>query len=805
MVRTAAAVIDMVRSEIGIRGLDVPAAAAEIGVTEDSLARHLDGAYARSDSLAKYRIWLNGEAEDERQLDLLPGSETGNVRETSPLEELRLSEIDPPRSKWRVVDLFSGCGGLSLGFELLEGGSLFSTVLAVDVEDAMVETFNVNHCTTASPVARKVDLSDFINAAEVRGFYLDHLRQLENDADLDEVLRQGEPVSLSTFRSLVASLDERFLDSFERFREGDEFVDAYARLDSRVLGQTSVRGFHEALRIPLPSTRNADLGPMIWSDSGPEAPSDPGPIPRDFAADWLDMEKEVRPRLKEQWVAEVNALRKRSEGSGRGQLASSAGRIRRFLEFLEEVPSLEKMWLDWRAKRDSLRLLVFGDERVAGYLASAYSEDRRVSVVLGGPPCQGFSRIGRGKIRSLRDDRVHVHYDAAAGDLRNRLFEKYVLFVSALAPEVFLFENVKHFQTEVKTPDGTFLATAILAEGIRELSADGLDYLLASRTVVASEHLVPQRRERFFMAGVRDSLLDGEGLPDVAAWILTLPVTADVPVRFALHDLPAPLHVGGPGAGSDLDRSVTPFEQSDQKSEAAARYTSWIKGSHEAQKHLGGRIDSHVARDHRRDDSEWFALMGPGKRWMDYRCDGTDTLDLLNRANEALQLIAERHPELLSEPGCNVSDDDLKELQGRVDGHLSIRLLLETIQPLPGELEHHLLKDTYLRKREGNHGDWLARLDATRPSKTVVTHMGKDTYAYVHPWEDRSLSVREAARIQTFPDTFSFGHLGLVDAFRVIGNAVPPLLSNQMANRVAQLLSLSSQRLREPELEAAAG
>src|SRR5436853_4885480 len=51
-----------------------------------------------------------------------------------------------------------------------------------------------------------------------------------------------------------------------------------------------------------------------------------------------------------------------------------------------------------------------------------------------GPPCQGFSRIGRGKIRSLRDHRVHVEADAGAGDARNLLLLKYVEFVSAMEP-----------------------------------------------------------------------------------------------------------------------------------------------------------------------------------------------------------------------------------------------------------------------------------------------------------------------------------------------------------------------------------
>ncbi|MDF5796978.1 DNA cytosine methyltransferase [Pseudomonas aeruginosa] len=99
-----------------------------------------------------------------------------------------------------------------------------------------------------------------------------------------------------------------------------------------------------------------------------------------------------------------------------------------------------------------------------------------------------------------------------------------------------------------------------------------------------------------------------------------------------------------------------------------------------------------------------------------------------------------------------------------------------------------------MRKREGSHGDWLSRMDPAQPSKTIVSHMAKDTYAFVHPFRPRTLSVREAARVQSFPDDYRFGSVGLVDGFRVVGNAVPPLLSLQFAERVAQVLALVYQQ-----------
>ena len=190
--------------------------------------------------------------------------------------------------------------------------------------------------------------------------------------------------------------------------------------------------------------------------------------------------------------------------------------------------------------------------------------------------------------------------------------------------------------------------------------------------------------------------------------------------------------------------------------------------------------------------------MGPGTRWMDYRCDSSTTLKQLQ---ESLKILTASAASSLDSKVLQ----EIESLRRKLDGSLSIRLLLESIPALDGELQHHLLSENYLSKRDGMHGDWLARLDPEEPAKTIVSHMGKDTYAYIHPYSSRMLSVREAARIQTFPDWFSFGNLSLVDAFRNIGNAVPPLLSYQLAGRVAKLISYHhAQTMKDKRLSAIA-
>ncbi|MBH8551288.1 DNA cytosine methyltransferase [Nostocaceae cyanobacterium CENA357] len=77
------------------------------------------------------------------------------------------------------------------------------------------------------------------------------------------------------------------------------------------------------------------------------------------------------------------------------------------------------------------------------------------------------------------------------------------------------------------------------------------------------------------------------------------------------------------------------------------------------------------------------------------------------------------------------------------------------------------------------------KIEADKPARTLMAHLGKDTYSHIHydSIQARTISVREAARLQSFPDGFTF--VGTMNsAFRQIGNAVPPLLAKAIANQM---------------------
>ncbi|GMA37556.1 DNA cytosine methyltransferase [Demequina litorisediminis] len=93
------------------------------------------------------------------------------------------------------------------------------------------------------------------------------------------------------------------------------------------------------------------------------------------------------------------------------------------------------------------------------------------------------------------------------------------------------------------------------------------------------------------------------------------------------------------------------------------------------------------------------------------------------------------------------------------------------------------LPERLKRYRSDTFNDKYKRLPWDDLSRTITAHIAKDGYWYIHPAEHRTLTVREAARIQTFPDDFRFSGTRS-DAFRQIGNAVPPLLGLAVAEAI---------------------
>jgi DNA (cytosine-5)-methyltransferase 1 len=111
-------------------------------------------------------------------------------------------------------------------------------------------------------------------------------------------------------------------------------------------------------------------------------------------------------------------------------------------------------------------------------------------------------------------------------------------------------------------------------------------------------------------------------------------------------------------------------------------------------------------------------------------------------------------------------------------------------QPAPGSPEYDQLRKTHVPPYsvEKFPNKWW-KLRPDQPSRTLTAHMGRDTYSHIHydRRQARTLSVREAARLQSFPDGFRFV-ASMNGAFKMIGNAVPPLQAHAIAVKVLQTL-----------------
>lgn len=771
MSRVAMALVD--------RNLTLAVAAKAIGVGAQTLQNHLAGEHVRSDSARKYEDWLTGRAED-RNIFVLA---TRPPNQKS-YEEEELQVTATPQRPRLVVDIFSGCGGLSLGFDLLDSQRQFRTILAIDNQAAPIEVLNRNAQLMDAgkhPIGRRVDLTEFMNEAEFLAFYIQHVATVTEDKSLQKSLQSLCGKALPNFLAAIAAADQFFVTELDEIRAATAWREAYQILDRQALNQTSVVGFHERLRLPKPSLKSAVLPTVLWkSDGEVEAVNSP-----------LNPDPSFIKQARNEWDEVVANLSAKRHASGRGQLNASARRVRAFVTFLDSkgMSSVRMSWIKWRARRLTLRTRLFSDERFTAALNRLYAAECRVSVLVGGPPCQGFSRIGRGKIRSLRDARVQVHDDAEAGDARNLLFLQYVMVLGALRPNVFLFENVQHFQSTVKADGVEFEATEVLAEAIANMSDGEVTYKVCSRVLDASQYGVPQTRQRYFMVGVKETS-GVEAAARDAETCLSLRRRPEASLGLALAGLPDPEMVGGLTTGSEAMTTLTPITG---PSVDAHPYTRWIRQPRPGTSGSPNSVDGHAARAARTDDAAFFALMGPGKRWMDYRADGATTVTELQSVFDVLLALPDSTFEAAAraarKAGRTPPDREfLQELRSRLNGSLPLRLLLEQTSNKLGA-QHHLLTESYLAKRDGHHGDWVARMDSSRPAKTIVSHMGKDTYAYVHPSVPRTISVREAARIQSFPDWFLLEGAALTDAFKMIGNAVPPMLSHEIASRVARILS----------------
>ncbi len=402
------------------------------------------------------------------------------------------------------------------------------------------------------------------------------------------------------------------------------------------------------------------------------------------------------------------------------------------------------------------------DARITEALAG-----RRNWLLIGGPPCQAYSIMGRSKMIS---EKGRDKYEA---DHRHFLYREYLRIIADFQPRVFVMENVKGLLSA--TLNGESTISKILADlqypiaaihGPRHRDAN-LTYRLVSLAVPASgdfgkfspadfivraeKYGVPQCRHRLIIVGISERVKGTPGL---------LTEQPETTVSQAIDDLP-PLRSG---LSQEQDSETAWLE-----AVGSIRQAAWLNAK---------QVDADVYRHIKSQLAELSADLVRGS-------------DEAKTSRKALRL----HPDWFRPDGYTHICNHTTRLHMRADLHRYLFLAafaqVHGRSPLLEEFPKDLLpkhKNVGTAIKGTKFNDRFRVQVANRPATTVVSHISKDGHYYIHPdpSQCRSLTVREAARLQTFPDNYFFEG-PRTQQYHQVGNAVPPFLAHQIAQIVAGL------------------
>lgn len=388
-------------------------------------------------------------------------------------------------------------------------------------------------------------------------------------------------------------------------------------------------------------------------------------------------------------------------------------------------------------------------------------------VLIGGPPCQAYSLAGRS--RRANDKNFHK-------DEKHFLYREYLRIIRVHRPTVFVMENVKGLLSSKHSGDPMF--ERIIAD--LSVPAEGLEYEIRSFTkrgdgeslepadyIIHSERYgIPQSRHRVILLGVRK----GSGVPQHQ---LLAPVSKPVTVRHAIDDLPRIRSRLSRGDSLDAWRKAV---------QATPAYvTGWRT-----------EIESAMI-----DATRAFAAAATSTT-----TGGAFIPREYKRSKKPTELQQWLHDRSLGgvcqhEARAHMASDLARYLFSATFAHsygYFPRLDIFPPKLLPDHINARVESDSEAIPFK----DRFRVQCRNEPATTVVAHIAKDGHYYIHydPSQCRSLTVREAARLQTFPDNYFFAG-NRTEQYTQVGNAVPPLLAHKLAKIVRGLLNEMSRRKRK--------
>ena len=413
--------------------------------------------------------------------------------------------------------------------------------------------------------------------------------------------------------------------------------------------------------------------------------------------------------------------------------------------------------------------------RDASTLPEVLSEDlglgpvvEAFDVIVGGPPCQAFARVGRPKLRE-----IDAHPQAFLHDPRAQLFLEWLHYVENCQPLAVLMENV---------PDVLNHGGQNIAEETCEVLEDK-GYICAYTLLNASFYGVPQMRERMFLIGYRKEIAHRVSFPKPTHWV-KLPLGYEGSRAVALKMLRRNDLFGGaydyvdpPEPQNDLPPAITAEEAIGDLPPIYARTQlkegTLLRGAR--------RFDSPVNYEPQRPVSSYASLM---KNWRGFEAPNALYDHVIRYLPRDFELFARMsHGDQYPEAYRHAHDMFEERLMSK----------RQAGNPLcPGSTEYEQLKRESIPPYDvGKFPNKWRKMWPDKPARTLMAHLGKDSYSHIHydSTQARTVSVREAARLQSFPDGFRFSGT-MNPAFRQIGNAVPPLLAKALAEEMIKALRL---------------
>jgi DNA (cytosine-5)-methyltransferase 1 len=426
-----------------------------------------------------------------------------------------------------------------------------------------------------------------------------------------------------------------------------------------------------------------------------------------------------------------------------------------------DEPDWEALYpLQWRTSCDEALNLKLGDPHndaiLKPQLDAIKAKHGEHIVVIGGPPCQAYSLVGRarnvGKVGYVFEN-----------DEKHELYKSYVAVLARLKPAAFVMENVKGMLS-TKT-HGHSLFKRVLDDLSSACGGDD-DYKLVALTpkslmlgmpeppdfvVRAEQHGIPQARHRVIIVGLRRDIADRQ-----LASVLRPMLPFNDHTATVKHVI---------GAMSPVRSGLS------REEDTPTTWTSVVLEAFETLKNVGSA--------------------GVSSWWLDFE-QLRRTAEVAFRARNNILGRSDGTP-------GGFSNDCPKDLKHWLhDPRLQRLPNHETRSHIRSDLARYLFAfdrspkaEDYPKELAPAHANWSSGKFADRfkvqkwgsPSSTVTSHISKDGHYFIHPdpLQCRSLTVREAARLQTFPDNYVF--LGnRTQQYVQVGNAVPPLLAWKIGN-----------------------